>query len=176
MARERLFRPIPLILLIAAVLIGGISIGIVLHASLLSGATASSTGEAEVRIAATPREDGSVRLGLQQQDADGSWGEVEYPQLSVVPADSEPNRRLYSSALTVSTTADVYTLADSYYDWAIGVGQFLKADPAVPQVWCLLQDVADNEVGHAVCQGVIDGLGEAAIETIRYTDLETALG
>ena len=66
MARERLFRPIPLILLIAAVLIGGISIGIVLHASLLSGATASSTGEAEVRIAATPREDGSVRLGLQQ--------------------------------------------------------------------------------------------------------------
>ena len=176
MIRDRLFRPLPLGLMIAAVLIGGIAIGIVLQASLLSGATASSTGEAEVRIAATPREDGTVKVGLQQQDADGAWGEVQYPSLSLVPADAEPNRRLYSSELTVSTTADVYTLADSYYDWAIFVGGVLQAELPDPHVWCLLHERADNDIGRAVCEGFVDELGADSVEHIRYTELPAALG
>ena len=178
MIRDRLPHPLPLGLLMVAVLIAGMAIGMVLNGSLFSGTNAApaAAGEAAVRIAATPREDGSVKLGLQQQGDDGAWGEVSYPDFSIVPAGAEPNRRLYSSALTVSTAADVYTLADSYYDWAILTSEALEAELPDPQVWCLLHDRADNEIGRAVCYGFVDQLGADSVEHIRYTELPAALG
>jgi simple sugar transport system substrate-binding protein len=178
MIRERLLHQLPLGLLMVAVLMGGIAIGMVLDGSLFSGTNASTaaTGEAEVRIAVTPREDGSIKVGLQQQGDDGTWDKVRYPDLNIVPAGAEPNRRLHSSVLTVSTSADVYTLADSYYDYARGVAAQTADFSPDSQAWCLLHDAAENDPGRAICQGLADVLGEEAVETIRYTDLTAGLG
>ncbi len=177
-SRTRLLVPLSLSLLIVALLIAGAAIDRLTQSSLFSDTEAANTAGAdtEVRITATPRPDGSIRLGLQQQDPDGAWSDVEYPRFNIVPADAEPNRRLHSSTLTVSTTADAYTLADAYYDQARQIVQPSVHLPSNPRIWCLLHETADNDAGRAWCQGFTDGLDDEAVETIRYTDLRTGVG
>jgi simple sugar transport system substrate-binding protein len=172
---NRLLGPLSLYLVVAALLVAGAAIDRLLQVSLFSDTNASTTGEAEVRISATPRTDGSVRVGLQQQGDDGSWGEVRYPEISVVPADAEPNRRLYSSALTVSTSGDVYTLADAYYEYGVGISQSDQLPPE-PTVWCLLQGAAANQAGRGLCQGLVDGFGEQSVEIIEYEEIAAGVG
>lgn len=177
-SRPRLLVPLSLCLLIVALLIAGAAIDRMTQSSLFADTDAANAAgaEAQVRITATPRADGSIKLGLQQLEADGAWGDVQYPQHSVVPADAEPNRRLHSSTLTVSTTTDEYTLADAYYDHARQIVQPGTPLPPDPRIWCLLHDADANDAGRAYCQGFTDGLGDQEVETIRYTDLRTGVG
>ena len=177
-SRKRLLIPLSLSLLIVALLIAGAAIDRMTQSALFADTEAANTAVAdtEVRITATPQPDGSIRLGLQQQDPDGAWGDVQYPRFNILPADAQPNRRLHSSTLTVSTTADVYTLADAYYDHARQIAQPGALTPPDPKIWCLLHDAEDNDAGRAYCQGFVDGLSEDAVETFRYTDLRTGVG
>ena len=168
--------PARLGLVMVALLLGGVAIGMALQSSLSSHATASSKGEAEVRIAATPRADGSVRVGLQQSGGDGTWTATEYPQLSIVPADAEPNRTLFSSAVTVATTGHSITLADAYYRYATSASIWLQDHIPDPTLWCLLREADHNETGEAYCRGYVDTLGADSVEIIRYTDLVTTFG
>lgn len=177
-SRPRLLVSLSLGLLIVALLIAGAAIDRMTQSVLFSETDASNPASAdtEVRITATPRPDGSIKLGLQQQDHEGVWGDVQYPRHSVVPANAEPNVRLHSSPLTVSTAVDEYTLADAYYDHARQIAQPGALTPPDPQIWCLLHDAEGNDAGRAYCRGFADGLGEQAVETIRYTEIRTGVG
>lgn len=175
---RRFLVPISLCLIVAALLIAGAAIDRLMQSALFSDTEAANTAgaQSEVRITATPRPDGSIRFGLQQLDPDGAWGDVQYPRFNILPADAEPNRRLHSSPLTVSTAPDVYTLADAYYDHARQIAQPSVLTPPDPKIWCLLHEAEDNDAGRAYCQGFTDGLGEEAVETFRYTDLRAGVG
>ncbi|MXX48338.1 MAG: substrate-binding domain-containing protein [Chloroflexi bacterium] len=175
---RRFLVPLSLCLIVAALLIAGAAIDRIMQSALFSDTEAANTAgaQSEVRITATPRPDGSIRFGLQQLDPNGAWGDVQYPRFNILPADAEPNRRLHSSPLTVSSETDVYTLADAYYDHARHIAQPTVLTPPDPKIWCLLHDADDNDAGRAYCQGFVDGLGEDAVETFRYTDLRTGVG
>jgi len=176
--KRRLLISLSLCLIVAALLIAGAAIDRLMQSALFTDTEAANTAtaETEVRITATPRSDGSIKLGLQQQEPDGAWGDVQYPTFNILPADAEPNRRLHSSPLTVSSETDVYTLADAYYDHARHIAQPTVLTPPDPRIWCLVHDVVDNDAGRAYCQGFTDGLGEDAVETFPYTDLRAGVG
>lgn len=156
-------------LLLVAVLIGGVAIGMVLQSSLLT--TASQTGTAEVRIAATPRSDGSVAVGLQQQGDDGTWGAVQHPRLNVLRADAEPDRTRFSSTLTVTTQADASTLADQFYEWGFGAGttftQVLPDQAGTTTALCFVNP-ASGGADAAVCEGwnAVEPLNDAEIVSV----------
>ncbi|MDE2747013.1 MAG: substrate-binding domain-containing protein [Chloroflexota bacterium] len=176
--KQRFLNPLSLSLIVAALLIAGAAIDRLMQSALFTDTEAANTAsaETEVRITATPRSDGSIKLGLQQQEPDGAWADVQYPEFNILPADAEPNRRLHSSPLTVSSETDVYTLADAYYDHARHIAQPTVLTPHDPKIWCLVHDAEDNDAGRAYCQGFTDGLGEEAVETFPYTDLRTGVG
>ena len=77
-------------------------IGIVIGAAGLSVASGSGWVE-EVRIAARWLSSSRIEVGLQQRQADGSWGDVVEPASNVV--DSRDRRWTYSSSLAVRPLA-----------------------------------------------------------------------
>ncbi len=57
-------------------------------------------GVQDLRIAARRHADSSLEVALQQQHADGTWGERILPALRIVPPDASTGRWLASSPLT----------------------------------------------------------------------------
>jgi len=97
----------------------------------------------EVRIVARKLENGRIEFGLQQRQADDSWGNRQLPRVRFFPTTATIGRWLASSPLTLtapqatrhytaSTAGDTYTCTLSGGDTLTCVGQSLLADPQVP--------------------------------------------
>ena len=71
---------------------------------LVSSALDLSVGA--VRIVARKLADGRVEFGLQQRDADNTWGERLLPRVRFFPTTAQVDSWLVSSALTVSVAVD----------------------------------------------------------------------
>jgi len=83
-----------------------IALTTVVNLSLISDATAHpESTETTVRISAFKAETGAVRVALQQQDANGAWGERRHPQLNTVQPEATTGFWLSSSPLQIGPTA-----------------------------------------------------------------------
>ena len=95
---------------------------------------ATNGGDSEVRVAARVLDDGRVEVGIQQRAAGSEWGELERPEHSVVPADVERGRWLYSSALSITSAAvtgafgDTTTVEESQADREAPLGTDPEAE------------------------------------------------
>ena len=115
--------------------------------------TAVTTATLTVRIAGRHRDNGDAEVGLQQQDANGQWGDRQLPRVRRLLASSTVDSWHYSSELTLTSASgnesvvvriaarrqsdgDVevalqYQNADGWSDRQLPTGRFLKADVPV---------------------------------------------
>ncbi|MCY3807561.1 MAG: hypothetical protein OXG91_13940, partial [bacterium] len=92
----------------AAVLIAVLTVSAIPSAGSAQEGVEESAGgasEVDVRIVARRLDDGRVEFGLQQRDADGSWGERLLPSRRFFPATAGVGPWLASSTLTVTVPA-----------------------------------------------------------------------
>ena len=89
-----------------------VGVGVVAFVALVSTATVSSVaaaqqtaGQDEVRIVARLLANEKVEFGLQQRQADDSWGDRRLPRVRFFPADASVGRWLSSSPITVRIAA-----------------------------------------------------------------------
>ncbi len=94
----------------------------------------------EVRIVARKLDDGRIEFGLQQRQADDSWGDRQLPRVRFFPTTATIGRWLASSPLTLtapqaagqytaSTPGDTYTCTLRGSSTLTCIGQSLLADP-----------------------------------------------
>ena len=89
-----------------------VGVAVVALVALVSTATVSSVaaaqqtaGQDEVRIVARLLANEKVEFGLQQRQADNSWGNRQLPRVRFFPADASVGRWLSSSPITVRIAA-----------------------------------------------------------------------
>lgn len=90
--------------LIALALAGAVILGMAIqrHAPAFGEAGASgASGDAPVRITAVKLASGSVEVGIETQQRDGSWAETVRPTARFLPADAPVGKKLHSSIVGV---------------------------------------------------------------------------
>ncbi len=72
--------------------------------TVLVTSSAAQAAEEEVRIVARRLEDGRVEFGLQQRQADDSWGDRQLPRARLFPTDATIGHWLVSSPVSLNNT------------------------------------------------------------------------
>ena len=76
--------------------------GAVVSSPIAAQESASGGSEAEVRIVARKLDSGRIEFGLQQRQADNTWGNRQLPRVRFFPTTATVNRWLASSPLDLS--------------------------------------------------------------------------
>lgn len=100
-------------------------------------------GDNPVRVVAVKLEQGSVEVGVQAQQTDGSWGEVIRPGARFLPASAPVGRRLHSSPVRVPA---LYPQPESIEALRRGTEGFYSESP----LYCVINHGAE---GGAFWQG-----------------------
>ena len=134
--RDRSFSTRSVVLAIAIAVTAAVVITIAAQHALFDDATAQQESDgATVRISALKSESGAVRVALQQQGANGSWGERQHPDLNTVGVAARTGVWLNSSPLVVTARSESRPLycviahgAPDDYFWQLLRGYSLKAE------------------------------------------------
>ena len=127
--------------LIALGLLGAVVLGMAIqrYAPGLDQAGASDArGDTPIRVVAVKLEEGSVEVGVQAQQTDGSWGEVIQPAARFLPASAPVGRQLHSSPVRVQA---FYPLPESIEALRRGTEGFYSESP----LYCVINHGAEGD-------------------------------
>ena len=189
--QRNLFRPIRQRLAVSLAFGLAIALSALISHTLFHDATAQQESDGPtVRISALKSESGSVRVALQQQEAGGSWGERQHPDLNTVPADAQVGVWLNSSSLQLAAAErpgqldrlsffclvthehpgdeafwNLVRTGAASFESIVGVRVEVKAGPKVDQQAEHIRDcVAEGASGIATSLPDPEGLSEAIAE------------
>ncbi len=116
-----------------------VSLALIGVIGIIAGAVyAAGHGDAEVRISALRHDDGRVEVGLQQQNADGSWGERSLPQNRFLrPAVT--GQWLHSSPIAVHVAHDDGMMGESMPEAS------MPSDGSPAELYCIVHHGADTD-------------------------------
>lgn len=114
-----------------------ISLALLAVIGVVAGAVyAASSGEAEVRVAAVRHDDGSVEIAVQQRDAEGDWGDRQFPTARFLPAGVTGEWRTSSP---VSVSVAPVMAEDAMPDAA------MPSDHGPAELYCVVHHGAEND-------------------------------